>query len=269
MGLVLAAVFAVAFIRGSVRVPLPRFFKVTSAILAVIGAQLLLTGTHELMEAGVLPSSRREMALVGPIVSNDVFFFVFILGLAGWMILRERRQSLVNRALTDLPSAERRLAVAAERRQARWVTAAYSGAFLALILISGQYVYAASARAMAPATRLTAHAGWVLLPAEQAANGQMHLYRVTTPAGTVRFFAIRRPDGSVAVALDACTICGAKGYYQRGSVLYCRNCNAPINVASVGMSGGCNPIPLQVVQHQGVLAVRLAQLTRNAPRFHQ
>ena len=40
----------------------------------------------------VPPSSRREMALIGPIVSNEVFFFVAILALAGAMLLMEYRK---------------------------------------------------------------------------------------------------------------------------------------------------------------------------------
>jgi high-affinity iron transporter len=53
------------------------------------GVQLALTGVHELSEAMWIPSSKREMALVGPIVRNDVFFFAVILGAAALIMLRE------------------------------------------------------------------------------------------------------------------------------------------------------------------------------------
>jgi high-affinity iron transporter len=39
----------------------------------------VIAGLHELSESGVIPSSKREMALIGPIVRNDLFFFVTIL----------------------------------------------------------------------------------------------------------------------------------------------------------------------------------------------
>src|SRR6185312_7351585 len=240
IGLLLAIAFAVAFVRGSMRIHLPRFFKITTAILIVIGAQLLLTGGHELMEAGVLPSSTREMALIGPIVSNDVFFFIIILGLAGILLLRERRPKAASasaaasssEAAGAAPSAaERRKTAADARSDRRWSTLGYSAAFLFLILISADYVYALSARSLSPAETVTATAGWVSLPTSQVADGNLHRYEAITPNGPVRFFAIRRPDGSIAVALDACQICGSQGYYQHGNQLFCRNCDAPINVA--------------------------------------
>jgi high-affinity iron transporter len=269
LGLLLAVAFAVAFVRGSLRIHLPRFFRITTAILAVIGVQLLITGAHELMEAGVLPSSRAEMAIVGPVVSNDVFFFVIILGLAGILLLRERGVMAAGAGTSEAAAsaAEGRKARAAARSERRWSTLAYSGAFAFLILISAQYVYALSARALTPAVPVQAVGGWVVLQKAQVDDGQLHRYSAQTPAGPVRFFAIRRPDGSIAVALDACQICGAKGYYQQGAQLFCRNCDAPINIASLGARGGCNPIPLQVRERGDTVAISMALLAQAAPRF--
>lgn len=276
IGLLLAIAFAVAFVRGSMRIHLPRFFKITTAILVVIGVQLLITGAHELMEAGVLPSSTTEMRIVGPIVANDVFFFVVILALAGIMLLREVKQKDAKRTQApretadSAPSAaDKRKATALARSQRRWSTLGYSGAFLFLVLISADYVYAMSARALTPAVEVVATAGWVSLPVTEVADGNLHRYQAITPDGPVRFFAIRRPDGSIAVALDACQICGTQGYYQHGTQLFCRNCDAPINVASVGTMGGCNPIPLQVERRGSVIAIRMALLAQEAPRFHK
>lgn len=266
IGLVLAVAFAVAFVRGSMRIHLPRFFRITTAILVVIGAQLLITGVHELMEAGVLPSSATEMRIIGPVVANDVFFFVVILGLAGILLLRDVRT--VKPAAAELEgAAEKRKAAAAARSARRWSTLGYTGAFLFLVLISADYVYALSARALTPAVPVSAVGGWVSLPVAQVADGSLHRYEAITPAGSVRFFAIRRPDGSIAVALDACQICGTQGYYQHGGQLMCRNCDAPINVASVGTVGGCNPIPLAVERRGSIIAIALSTLAQEAPRF--
>src|SRR3984885_10788588 len=93
-GVIVAIAFGVMFVKGSVRINLQKFFRVTTAILFFVAAQLVISGLHELSENGVLPSSRREMALIGPIVRNDLFFFVTIVALAALMILFEvkRRQ---------------------------------------------------------------------------------------------------------------------------------------------------------------------------------
>src|SRR5712692_248318 len=107
LGLGIAVAFGVTFIRGTIRVDLRRFFRVTSVILFVVVLQLLITGLHELSEGRILPSSAREMALIGPIVRNDIFFFVTVLALAAWMVLLDwsrRRQSPV----TETAGAARR-----------------------------------------------------------------------------------------------------------------------------------------------------------------
>ena len=89
-----AILFGVMFVKGSVRINLQKFFRVTTVILFFVAAQLIISGLHELSENGVLPSSREEMAIIGPIVRNDLFFFITIVALAALMVLFEvkRRQ---------------------------------------------------------------------------------------------------------------------------------------------------------------------------------
>src|SRR5437867_2294651 len=85
--LLVAVVFGVMFVKGSVRIDLRKFFRVTTVILFFVAAQLVISGLHELSESGVLPPSKREMAVIGPIVRNDFFFPVTMLALVALMIL--------------------------------------------------------------------------------------------------------------------------------------------------------------------------------------
>src|ERR1700739_496927 len=100
-GVFVAILFGVMFVKGSVKVNLQKFFKVTTVILFFVAAQLLIAGLHELSENGVLPSSRQEMAIIGPIVRNDLFFFVTIFVLAALMVLFEMK----SRQPLELPPA--------------------------------------------------------------------------------------------------------------------------------------------------------------------
>src|SRR5579871_6563666 len=109
LGVLAAIAFGVMFVKGSVRINLQKFFKVTTAILFLVAAQLLVAGLHELSESGVLPSSKREMAIVGPIVRNDVFFFVTIFALAALMVLFDAKRR------EPLPQAVRRRNAARRR----------------------------------------------------------------------------------------------------------------------------------------------------------
>ena len=92
LGVALAVVFGVMFVKGSVRIDLRKFFRVTTVILFFVAAQLVISGLHELSETGVLPNSKREMAVIGPIVRNDFFFPVTMLALVALMILLEYRR---------------------------------------------------------------------------------------------------------------------------------------------------------------------------------
>src|ERR1700681_717628 len=144
-GIFVAVLFGVMFVKGSVRINLQKFFRVTTAILFFVAAQLLISGLHELSENGVLPSSREEMALIGPIVRNDLFFFVTIVALAALMVLFEvkRRQPAV---LPDSP-ADRRKALWSARRERLWMVSVYASSFLFIVMVTAEFIYAKSVSA--------------------------------------------------------------------------------------------------------------------------
>ena len=150
------------FVKGSVRINLQKFFRVTTAILFFVAAQLIISGLHELSENGVLPSSREEMALIGPIVRNDLFFFITIVALAALMVLFEvkRRQPA---ALPDSP-AERRKALWSARRERLWMVSVYASSFLFIVMVTAEFIYAKSVSALSPATEVTFQDGQVSIP---------------------------------------------------------------------------------------------------------
>ena len=253
LGLALAAGFGVTFIRGTVRIDLPRFFRVTSVILLVVGLQLLITGLHELSEAGVLPSSRREMAWIGPIVSNDVFLFVTVLALAGWMVLLDRGRG------RDAPAASgaaRRKALWSARRERLWMSGVCGASFVFILLITAEFLYGRANAGLSPATPLTAVNGLLRIPVSAVNDGALHRFSYRDGGLSTRLIVIRKPDQSLAAALDACLICGDRGYYQKGPHVMCRNCSSAIFVPSIGSAGGCNPIAIssEVVGGELVIA---------------
>src|SRR3982075_3312924 len=131
---VVAVLFGVMFVKGSVKINLQKFFRVTTAILFLVAAQLLISGLHELSENGVLPSSRQEMAIIGPIVRNELFFFITILVLAALLVLFEmkRRQPL------ELPAAgaARRKALWTVRRERLWMASVYTCSFIFIVMVT-------------------------------------------------------------------------------------------------------------------------------------
>jgi high-affinity iron transporter len=244
VGVTLAVLFGIMFVKGSVRINLQKFFRVTTVILFFVAFQLLISGLHELSENGVLPSSKQEMALIGPIVRNDFFFFITILALAGMMILMEvrRRQAVVPEGATN---ADRRKAEWTVRRERLWMSALYGTSFLFIFLITAQFIYAKSASALSPATEVVFTDGSVTIPASTVSDRQLHRFQSTIHGTPVRFFLYQKPDGKIATLFDACEICGPVGFYTTEGGVICKNCAAPINPQTVGQPGGCNPIPLK------------------------
>ncbi|HEX3321352.1 MAG TPA: Fe-S-containing protein [Terriglobales bacterium] len=243
LGVVTAVAFGVAFVKGSVRINLQKFFKVTTVILFFVAAQLIVAGLHELSENGVLPSSKQEMALIGPIVRNDLFFFITILALAALMVLFEVK----SRQPAEIPAqgAARRKALWSARRERMWMAAVYMCSFVFIVLATAGFIYEKSASALSPATEVTFTGGKVVIPLNTVMDGELHRFTAKEGGLDVRFWLYQKPDGKVATLLDACEICGAVGFYKNSTGVVCKNCAAPINPQSVGMPGGCNPIPLK------------------------
>ena len=242
LGLALAVAVGIFFFHGTLKIPLGRFFAATSTILYVVAAQLFLTGLHEMSEAEWLPSSRTEMAIVGPIVSHEVFFFVLVFGVAVLLIVREWFTSKPVKAVDGENPAERRRREWERRRQRRWMLLAVTSCLIVVLGLTADFLYSEVAAAPPPAVAVTAQNGVISIPTGSVEDGRLHFFTVESEGTQIRFLVIRKPGGGYATALDACAICGPAGYRQDGQNVICRNCGAPIYIPTIGQSGGCNPI---------------------------
>jgi high-affinity iron transporter len=267
LGVLAAIAFGVMFVKGSVKVNLPKFFRITTAILFLVAAQLLVSGLHELSESGVIASSKREMALIGPIVRNDVFFFVTIVALAALMILFEaKRRELVPESASP---AARRKAVWSARRERLWMISVFTCSFIFITLITAEFVYAKSATSLSPATEITFTNGQVTIPLAQVSDGDLHRFQANENGTEIRFWLYQKPDGKIATVFDACEICGPVGFYKSGSGIVCKNCAAPVNAQSVGTGGGCNPVPLKATQTADAIIIQEADIAAGSRIFAQ
>ena len=276
LGVAVAVVFGVMFVRGSLKINLQRFFRVTTIILYFVTFQLLVSGLHELSENGVLPSSTAEMRLIGPIVRNDLFFFVTMLALAAIMILMEQRRRGPAMLAEDATPADRRRAAWSQRREKLWMTAVTGASFLFIFLSTAEFIYAKSSTELSAAAPVTLVGKQVTVPVAEidgdGAESKLHRYAVHVDdaqghSAEVRFLLFKKPDGKIVSVADACTICGPVGFYIGEQGITCKMCASPLNAASMGQPGGCNPIPLQSTVSGGQVVIRAADLQAMAPRF--
>ena len=267
LGVVAAGLFGVTFVKGSVRINLPKFFRVTTIILLFVAAQLIVSGLHELSENGVLPSSRREMAIIGPIVRNDLFFFITIFALAALMVLFEIKR----REPVPVPAspAERRKVMWSARRERLWMASVYASSFLFILLVTAEFIYAKSVNTLSPATAVTFVDGKATIPLSQVSDHDLHAFAATVNSVNIRFWLYQKPDGKIATVFDACQICGPVGFHKGPNGVVCRNCAAPINSQSVGTAGGCNPIPLQATVTSDAIIITEADVAAGTRYFRQ
>ena len=267
LGVFAAVLFGVMFVKGSVQINLQKFFRVTTVILFFVAAQLLVSGLHELSEYGVLPSSKTEMSLIGPIVSNEWFFFVTILALAALMVLFEARRRQPE-ALTESAAAKRK-ALWSARRERLWMTAVFASSFVFIVLVTAEFIYAKSVSALSPATQLSFTNGAVSIPLAQVSDGDLHRYAAREGGTEVRFLLYQKPDRNVVAVFDACEICGPVGFFKGPNGLVCKNCASPINSQSVGTPGGCNPIPLHATTMGDAIVIQEADLASRIKVFQR
>ncbi len=259
LGLCVAVAVGWFFFQGTLKISLGKFFSATSTILILVAVQLALTGVHELSEAMWLPSSRIEMAYIGPIVRNEVFFFTLILGAAALLALREWMAARGKAGEEVSDAAERRRLEWERRKQRRWAFASAFTCTAVILILAAEFAYT-RVTATTEAKSIQSDGSVVRIPLSEVSDSNLHIYNVDANGTSVRFLVIRKPNGSWGTALDACLICGTAGYRQEGSNVICRNCASAIYIPTIGEAGGCNPVGVASHAENGALVIDVSEL---------
>jgi FTR1 family protein len=263
LGLALAVFFGVALVRGSVRLDVGRFFRVTGIVLLIFALHLLAGSLHEFAEAGAVPIGRRTMRILGPIVKSQALVVASMLALPLIVLLVPGRPAGPEPA--DGP--ERRLRRAGVRRDRTWRALA-GGAGLAVVLsLTASLTYSRFPKQIDPPRMLAVEpSGEVRVPVAGLGDGRLHRFGVAIEGVVVRFLVIES-GGGLGVALDACQVCGAHGYVESRGQIVCLACAADINPATIGAEGGCNPLPLRSRLEGGFLIVSAGDLASGRRMF--
>ena len=269
LGIAGAVAVGVLFFKGTLKIPLHRFFVVTSAILILVAIQLAITGLHELSEARWIPSSKTEMAFLGPIVRNELFFFILVFGAAALMILREWQSASHSSSQKSAGTeAERRLLEAQNRRQRTWMIAGAIASLSVIMVLTADFIYARANSAPPQARMVEVANNLVRIPVAEVQDGSLHLFTMNQKGQVIRFMVIKKLNG-YGTALDACLICGAEGYRQEGQNVICRHCASAIYIPSIGQKGGCNPIGFKSQVDGTDVIIDVSAITKAAEEIPQ
>ncbi len=70
-------------------------------------------------------------------------------------------------------------------------------------------------------------------------------YPVEINGRIAEFFAVKAPDNSVRIVVNACQSCGPAGFTQIGDNFRCTACGQDFHITAIERQrGGCNPIPV-------------------------
>ena len=121
---------------------------------------------------------------------------------------------------------------------------------------------------LVPAIPVAAENGFVSVPIADVQDGHLHRYSYRTQnSTTVRFIIIRKGGNAYGVGLDACEICGPTGYIEREDQVVCKLCDVVMNKATIGLPGGCNPIPLEYKVENGGVRISEENLEKAKKHF--
>lgn len=108
----------------------------------------------------------------------------------------------------------------------------------------------------------------IFIPLEQVSDGHLHRFTWTNEAGKgIRFIIVQKKGTSFGVGFDACDVCGDVGYYERKDEVVCNRCDVVMNKSTIGLKGGCNPVPLFSRIENGGIIIQTDDLQKEAHRF--
>lgn len=191
-------------------------------------------------------------------------FMVLVLLLTVLLYTKAKTTSLVG----NNPAQIRKLKASLRRDRRTSLLLMAGVAITAYTVTRARYIFEKGVE-LTPAEPVALNAdGLIVIPLEQVNDGNLHRYGYQTTDGTlVRFIVIKKSENAYGVGFDACDICGASGYYQRGNQVVCILCDVVMNIATIGFSGGCNPVPLKYEILDGNMIIRPTHLEAEKSRF--
>ena len=239
-------------------------FVFTVQIVATAVQQVIFVMT--VMMARQVLGMENLISFMAPFIDNQnkviyVIYFVSIL-VPITLFLQPRPE----RPVWANPAQYRQLVSRAIRRK-RWGTGLLAMLVLTILVSSIGGWYANKKEELVPSVAVKAVDGLVQIPLEEVSDGHLHRYAFRASDGTeVRVIIVQKGGSAFGVGLDACEICGPTGDLERDGQIVCRLCDVVMNKATIGLPGGCNPIPVEYRVAGGT--VQISADTLEKARMH-
>lgn len=247
-------------------------------IFFIVFLQFLILSTKELTEflqmlfsLQILPLTMWALEILAPVVNHKEYFFYILALTIGLFLVKASILIYHHSKAKDgsfLNPADKRKVIAKSLTLKRWF---YSLTIIHIaffsFLVSSKIIQANELN-IKPPIETTAHEGHIHISNNQLKKG-LNIFSYTFPDQTeTRFMVVSKTENNYAVALDACSICGVAGYYQKGDQIICKKCHSVINVNTIGLPGGCNPITMAYEsQDNKGLDIQVSELEKSKSLF--
>ncbi len=165
--------------------------------------------------------------------------------------------------------AEHRKIRAELRRRKRWSRTIVFVVLFSVLNLTVVKAYDEREVQLSPVEESVEEGDFIYIPIENVDDGSLHRFHHMAENGRieVRFIVIKKSPTSFGIGLDACEICGATGYYQRGEAVVCKRCDVVMNIQTIGFKGGCNPIPFEYEIEDGRIKIKKETLENLKEEF--
>ncbi len=259
-GILVLLISGVAVYSGSTKLERKQLFSLTLGALVIIGITQINVIVQRLYSLRVIPKNRTVFKTIAFIGNNfNYFCFVVMIVLAVVPIILISKNLKITQ-LYDNRAQKRKILYIMRKKRRISVFLIFMLVFNTLS-ITAVKSYAYREIPLSAPEDYTIEGDMIILPLEEYEDGLLHRYEYHSSGGMkMRFIVIKKAENSYGVCLDACEICGPSGYFMRGDDVVCKLCDVVMNKGTIGFAGGCNPIPLNHMIHDGKIKIQLKDL---------
>lgn len=197
---------------------------------------------------------------------GNLFVYIIILFIATMPILLWRKNIKITEKYNN--KAELRKLKATKRNARRWAKSSLFFLIISFLSLSVLRYYVGKEVPLSPPENYVIENGMAIIPLEELEDDKLHRYQyISENKISMRFIAIKKSEGAYGIGLDACDICGPSGYFERNGDVICKLCDVVMNKATIGFPGGCNPVPLPYILHDGKIKIKVEDLEKESYRF--
>lgn len=269
-GILASVLFGTFLIRKSKAIGIFQLLSISAVLTILLAAQAVAIAQFA-FAYGFLPLTPSLLSILAPLINNYAYFFYGLLAACSLTLLANIFTQRTRKIDTFANSAERRKHKAARRAEKRVAFAMLLSLLTTGALVAGQSIaatYQKRASELSSAEIVEAKEGEAVIPLKEISDGSLYRFSFQASDGAkVRFIVVHKGSGVYGVGLDFCDICGPTGYYQRGQDVVCKNCDVVINIPTIGIPGGCNPVPLNHTVSGKTLVIAVSDLEGAKQKF--